>query len=126
MSGIAGRIRFDRCRTRVGALLDASAEMSVVEHEIGTYQLDREEQAALWLWARFERLAHGGCDYAHSSRRLNDELAKLRGQQLGACAICGRPVYFEENFTRLRGHVIHVSCPPGPTSTRSTLVSKSS
>lgn len=42
---------------------------------------------------------------------VRDELAKLRGRNLGACAACGRTVYFEHNFTRCSGRVVHVRCP---------------
>lgn len=40
-----------------------------------------------------------------------DELAGLRGKELGTCAACGRPVFLESNFTRVKGHVLHVRCP---------------
>ncbi len=42
---------------------------------------------------------------------VRDELARLRGRQLGVCAACGHPVFFEHNFTRFRGRVVHVRCP---------------
>jgi hypothetical protein len=42
---------------------------------------------------------------------IPDELAKLRGRQIGPCVACGRPVFFEHNFTRLQGRVVHVRCP---------------
>jgi hypothetical protein len=45
------------------------------------------------------------------SGTVRDELTKLRGKNLGACAACGRPVFFEHNFTRFRGRVVHVRCP---------------
>jgi hypothetical protein len=47
-----------------------------------------------------------------------DELAKLRGRILGDCAACGRTVYFEHNFTRLNGCVVHVRCPVPLTTAR--------
>lgn len=55
------------------------------------------------------------------SGTVGDELAKLRGKKLGACAACGQPVFFEHNFTRFAGRVVHVRCPisaraPSPTS----------
>ena len=40
-----------------------------------------------------------------------DELTRLQGRNLGDCAACGRPVFFERNFTRFRGRVVHVRCP---------------
>jgi hypothetical protein len=46
-----------------------------------------------------------------ASTDVRDELAKLRGRILGDCAACGHAVYFEHNFTRLNGRVIHVRCP---------------
>lgn len=45
------------------------------------------------------------------SGTVRDELAKLRGKNLGACAGCGKPVYFQQNFTRFRGRTVHVRCP---------------
>ncbi len=44
---------------------------------------------------------------------MRDELAALRGRNLGPCAACGRSVYFEHNFSRSRGRVVHVRCPIG-------------
>lgn len=41
----------------------------------------------------------------------HDEIARLQGRHLGACAKCGRTVYFEQNFTRFEGAVVHVRCP---------------
>jgi hypothetical protein len=38
-------------------------------------------------------------------------LAALRGKDLGVCAACGQPVFFEQNFTGLHGRVAHVRCP---------------
>lgn len=53
---------------------------------------------------------------------VRDELAKLRGRILGDCAACGRTVYFEHNFTRLNGRVVHVRCPtPPPTTTAASV-----
>ncbi len=54
------------------------------------------------------------------SGTFRDELAKLRGRDLGACAACGQSVFFEHNFTRFMGRVVHVRCPisgrtPAPT-----------
>ena len=46
---------------------------------------------------------------APTSRR--EELARLHGRHLGVCAKCGRTVYFEQNFTRFEGRVVHVRCP---------------
>ncbi len=45
---------------------------------------------------------------------VGDELARLRGKNLGVCAACGRPVFVAQNFTRLRGNVAHVRCPITP------------
>lgn len=47
------------------------------------------------------------------SGTVRDELAKLRGRNIGACAKCDKPVYFEHNFMRFRGRVVHVRCPIG-------------
>jgi hypothetical protein len=53
------------------------------------------------------RLGHG-----HGlSRTAGDELARLHGRQLGVCGVCGRPVFLDQNFTRLSGNVVHVRCP---------------
>lgn len=40
-----------------------------------------------------------------------DELAGLRGKELGTCGACGRPVFLESNFTRLKGRLLHIRCP---------------
>jgi hypothetical protein len=45
------------------------------------------------------------------ARTVAEELARLRGRSLGACATCGRSVFLAQSFTRLRGRVIHVRCP---------------
>jgi len=42
---------------------------------------------------------------------VGDELARLYGRKLGVCAACGRPVFVAQNFTRLRGNLVHVRCP---------------
>jgi len=42
---------------------------------------------------------------------IDRELAQLRGKNLGTCAACGRPVFGEQDFSRLRGRVMHVRCP---------------
>jgi hypothetical protein len=42
---------------------------------------------------------------------VHDELAGLRGRELGTCAACGRPVFLERNHTRVKGRVVHVRCP---------------
>jgi hypothetical protein len=46
---------FDGCRDGVEKLLDARADMSVVESTIDAYALDRDEKDALWLWSRGRR-----------------------------------------------------------------------
>jgi hypothetical protein len=46
---------FDGCRDRVEKLLDAHADMGVVESTIDAYALDRDEKDALWLWSRGQR-----------------------------------------------------------------------
>jgi hypothetical protein len=55
---------FDGCRDRVGKLLDANADMRVVERTIDAYALDRDEKDALWLWSDGQRprghARHGG------------------------------------------------------------------
>jgi hypothetical protein len=51
-------------------------------------------------------------EFEHSpSGTVHDELDGLRGKELCACAVCGRPVFLERNFTRVAGRVIHVRCP---------------
>lgn len=54
-------------------------------------------------------------------RTVRDELARERGRDLGACAACGRPVFFEQSFTRLNGRVAHVRCPISHTLPDATL-----
>ena len=50
---------FDRCRMEIDELLDARADMGLVERTTDAYALDDEEKDALWLWAsgRRNRLA---------------------------------------------------------------------
>ncbi len=52
-----------------------------------------------------------------ASGAVRDELAALRGRNLGPCAACGRSVYFEHNFSRSRGRLVHVRCPIGARNT---------
>jgi hypothetical protein len=47
----------------------------------------------------------------HLAATVRDELTRLRGKTIGACAVCGHAVFFEYNFTRLRGRLVHVRCP---------------
>jgi hypothetical protein len=128
-------------RTGVRELLAAGADMAAVERAIEADTLDRDQKDALWLWAigqRARTLGAGGTSPQHRPTRhaptkaaerpprrepgrgpgfagtVQDELAKLRGRNLGACAACGKPVYFEQNFTRFRGRVVHVRCPIDP------------
>ncbi|HEX4110147.1 MAG TPA: hypothetical protein VHX88_18595 [Solirubrobacteraceae bacterium] len=42
---------------------------------------------------------------------VRDELMRLRGRSVGLCATCGRPVFVQQSFSRLRGGVVHVRCP---------------
>lgn len=51
---------FDGCRDRVEELLDARADMGVVERTIDAYALDRDEKDALWLWS------HGRAPRGHA------------------------------------------------------------
>jgi hypothetical protein len=53
---------FNRCRDGVARLLDAHADMGVVERAIDGYALDRDEKDALWLWShgRTPRSRAGG------------------------------------------------------------------
>lgn len=44
---------------------------------------------------------------------FRDELARLRGKQLGECAGCGKPVYLEQSFTSFGGRIVHLRCPIG-------------
>lgn len=41
---------FDCCRDAVTELVEAGADVDVVERAIETYALDRDEKDALWLW----------------------------------------------------------------------------
>lgn len=53
---------FDGCRARVDELLDAHADIGVVELTIDAYALDRDAKDALWLWVygrRARRISHG-------------------------------------------------------------------
>ena len=47
------------------------------------------------------------------SDTVRDELAKLLGKSVGACARCGRPVSLQQSFTRVQGRIDHVRCPVG-------------
>ena len=42
---------------------------------------------------------------------VRDELARLRGRNLGACAACQQPVFVAQSFTRVEGRLVHVRCP---------------
>jgi hypothetical protein len=44
------------------------------------------------------------------SGTVRDELARLRGRSLGACAACQQPVFVTQNFTRLQGRLVHERC----------------
>ncbi|MEA2150483.1 MAG: hypothetical protein QOD69_2313 [Solirubrobacteraceae bacterium] len=55
------------------------------------------------------RTTHAGAEHGRFVS-VGDELARLRGRTIGACASCGRAVFLE-NFTRFRGRVVHVRCP---------------
>ena len=61
---------------------------------------------------------HGLSDEHGLSGTVRDELAALRGGNLGPCAVCGRSVYFEHNFSRSRGRLVHVRCPVGARNAR--------
>ncbi|MEA2186438.1 MAG: hypothetical protein QOK16_1449 [Solirubrobacteraceae bacterium] len=41
---------------------------------------------------------------------VRDELARVRGRSLGACAACQQPVFVTQNFTRLQGRLVHERC----------------
>lgn len=128
-------------RAGIRELLVAGVDMAEVERTIAADSLDQDQKDALWLWAigqRARTLSAGGTSPEHPPARhtltpaverqprrepgrgpvfagtVQDELAKLRGRNLGACAACGKPVYFEQNFTRFRGRVVHVRCPIDP------------
>lgn len=47
------------------------------------------------------------------SGTVRDELAKLRGKSVGACAGCGLPVFLQQSFTRVQGQIVHVRCAVG-------------
>jgi hypothetical protein len=55
MSSSDAPVLFDGCRARVDDLLDAHADMGVVERAIDASALGREEKDALWLWASGRR-----------------------------------------------------------------------
>lgn len=51
----------------------------------------------------------GSAGFAETVR---DEFARVRGRTVGACAACGRPIFFgSENVSRFKGSVVHVRCP---------------
>ncbi len=63
MSSTDVPVLFDGCRARVDELLDAHADMGVVERAIDASALNGEEKDALWLWASGRRdrlISHGG------------------------------------------------------------------
>ena len=45
-----------------------------------------------------------------SSGTVRDELARLRGRSLGACAACQQTVFVTQNFTRVQGRLVHERC----------------
>lgn len=51
MSSTKATAVFDGCRDRVDELLEANADMRVVDSTIDAYALDRDEKDALWLWS---------------------------------------------------------------------------
>jgi hypothetical protein len=51
MSNAHTAIFFDNCRDGVAELLEAGANMQVVEDMIDAYALPDEDKDALWLWA---------------------------------------------------------------------------
>jgi CheY-like chemotaxis protein len=55
MSSIDAPVHVDHCRAWVDELLDANADMAVVENTIVDYPLDSDAKAALWLWAQDRR-----------------------------------------------------------------------
>jgi hypothetical protein len=71
MTTTGAPIRFDGCRARVDELLDAHADMELVERTIDACVLDRDEKDALWLWAsgRHDRLKRRPSLHATSERR---------------------------------------------------------
>jgi hypothetical protein len=44
-------VGFEHCRAEVQGLVERRTEIGVVERVIDAYPLDRDERAALWLWA---------------------------------------------------------------------------
>lgn len=50
MSTADAPLVFDCCRDAVTELVEAGADLDVVERAIETYGLDRDEKDALWLW----------------------------------------------------------------------------
>lgn len=130
MSVIDAVTVFGVYRERLRELLGDDADISIVERAITSHQLDDDDKCALWLWAiapfdpaTLRRHPHmtTSSDSRHPASRstrqpgradgVGNELAKLRGRILGDCAACGRTVYLERNFTRLRGRLLHVRCP---------------
>ncbi|MGH2918796.1 MAG: hypothetical protein ACRDLS_09410 [Solirubrobacteraceae bacterium] len=55
MSNTNALVRYDGCRVQVDKLVEARADMGVVERAIESYALDSDEKAALWLWANGRR-----------------------------------------------------------------------
>lgn len=46
---------YETCRARLECLLDVAGDIDDVERTIEGYALDRENKAALWLWATARR-----------------------------------------------------------------------
>jgi hypothetical protein len=44
------------------------------------------------------------------SGTVRDELARLRGRSVGACASCQQHVFITQNFTRVQGRLVHERC----------------
>jgi hypothetical protein len=75
MSTTGNPFPFEGCRARVDELLDARADMEVVEQAIDACGLDRDEKDALWLWAsgRRQRLTRQPPLLATSQGEPDDE-----------------------------------------------------
>lgn len=116
---------FDRCRVGIDELLDTHTNMRAIEGTIDEYALDDEERtrcgfgrAGAAIGTAVSPLSSppraGRMDMIDPAGRYQGpppRVGPLRGKNLGPCAACGRPVFGEQDFSRVRGRVMHVRCP---------------
>lgn len=112
---------YDCCRAGIAELLEADADLDVVQATIDAYALAPEEKDALWRWAMGRRLGSSDPGDASDdgwrrspspsvgehdfSGRVGDKLAALRSKNLGACDACGRPTLLTQGLTVSPGRV---------------------